>query len=154
MLRPVAQRTRACVGFEGPPESHTLPSSGHDPGGSYGHQTKLNGRGKGREYNSLSQNYMNPQNSGISAHAFQGPKGRISLGRTGEEESYQCPLGRCLCPWDTGFGYQCKANLSTEEEGPLPPPPTGASFEVGGAIPAPSWSTKAPLSDCGDGIDH
>lgn len=104
----------------------------HDPGGSYGHQTKLSGRGKGREYNSLSQNYMNPQNSGISAHAFQGPKGRISLGRTGEEESDQCPLGRCLCPWDTGFGYQCEANLSMEEEGPLPPPPTGASFEVGG----------------------
>lgn len=74
MLRPVAQRTGAYVGFEGPPESHTLPNSGHDPGGSYGHQTKLSGRGKGREYNSLSQNYMNPQNSGISALCLSGAK--------------------------------------------------------------------------------
>lgn len=81
MPRQGPSSTRAGVGFEGPQESHTLSTSGDDPGGGYGHQTKLSGRGKGREYNSLSQNYMNPQSSGISALCLPG----ASLGRAWEE---------------------------------------------------------------------
>lgn len=60
-------RRKTWAEFEGPQESQALPTSGDDPRGCYGHQTKLSGRGKGREHNSLSQNYMNPRSSGTSA---------------------------------------------------------------------------------------
>lgn len=60
MPRPGARQHKAWAGFEGPQESHTLPTSEREPGGGYGHQTKLSGKKKGREFSHLSQNYMNP----------------------------------------------------------------------------------------------
>lgn len=65
---------------------------------------------------------MKAQSSGVSAVGLPGAKGRNHSeqswgGGWGGEGQIRAPWG-CLCPWDTRFGHQCKANPSVEP-GPL-----------------------------------
>lgn len=120
MPRPGAQQHKTWVGFEGPQESHSRPPSECEPGGGYGHPTKLSGKKKGREYNCLSQNYMDPLNSGISALCLSGAKREDSVWAELGRGSQVSVLWQDACPWNTGFGHQCKVTISMEQ-GPVPP---------------------------------
>lgn len=139
MPRPGAWQQEGLDRLGGAP-GELSPQPRDDPGGSYGHQTKLNGKWKEREYNSLSQNDMNPQTLGSQLYAFQEPKGKSQSGQCwGGARS--APSRRMSLLLGHGFGHQCKTNLSMEQ-GPLAPPQ---------GLPLKRWGPpRDPLSDCGD----
>ena len=79
--------------------------------------------GEGQRAQQFEPKLHEPGVLGPQLSTFQEPKGEITEPSWGGG-ARPGPAGRCLWSWDTRFGHQCEANLSTEQGLPFPATPT------------------------------
>lgn len=131
-----------------PQESQALPTSRDDPEEVIGIKPSW-WPGKGREHNSLSQNYMNPWSSGTSAVCLPGAKGRNHSELSWEQEPGRGLLGDVSVPGARQVWASAQSKHLRGAGTPFPAAPAEGFLGSGGAM-----GPQSPSLSLREGIDH